>query len=384
MNTFDFYPHTRVIFGTGTFARLGESARELGFRRTLLVADRGIVGCGYVAEAARWLRQAGIDVFTFHDFDENPDTAMVEAGRALAAALDIDSLVGLGGGSSLDMAKAINFLLSGGGTMRAYWGHDKLSVRADASPMLPMIGVPTTAGTGSEAQSYTLISDAETHVKMACGDAQARFKVALLDPQLTLSLPPDVTATTGFDAVAHAVETYVTTKRNPLSEMFAREAWRLLEANYECVLNEPHDIDARGAMLLGAYLAGAAIEHSMLGATHACANPLTARYGTAHGVAIAVLLPQVVRWNAAVVGERYDELARLAALKLNGNAGEALAARLAQLARAGGLPCRLRELGVPVPDLPALAAAAATQWTGTFNPRPLNETGAFELYQCAF
>ena len=153
-----------------------------------------------------------------------------------------------------------------------------------------MIGVPTTAGTGSEAQTYALISDAETHVKMACGDSKAAFRVALLDPSLTISQPLSVTATTGFDAIAHAVETFVTTRRNALSEFFSREAWRLLEGNYERVLEAPEDLEARSAMQLGAYFAGVAIENSMLGATHACANPLTARYGTAHGAAIAMML----------------------------------------------------------------------------------------------
>ncbi len=153
---------------------------------------------------------------------------MIEAGPALVATHKIDSIIGLGGGSSLDCAKGINFLLTNGGRMPDYRGYGKAS-----QPMLPMIAIPTTAGTGSEAQSYALISDAETHVKMACGDPKAAFRVAMLDPALTVSQPRSITATSGFDAIAHAVETYVTTKRNPLSEIFSREAWRLLEPNYE-------------------------------------------------------------------------------------------------------------------------------------------------------
>src|ERR1043166_1007391 len=168
---------------------------------------------------------------------------MAEAGRAFCADSSIDSLIGLGGGSSMDSAKAINFLLTNGGTMRDYWGYGKTH-----ASMLPMIAVPTTAGTGSEAQSYALISDAETHAKMACGDPKAAFRVALLDPALTVSQPRSITATSGFDAMAHAVETYVTTKRNPISELFSREAWRLLEPNYERVLRRPDDLEARAAM----------------------------------------------------------------------------------------------------------------------------------------
>ena len=162
---FDFHLRTRIVFGEGTLGRLGDLARELGFTRTLVVSDPGIVATGQVARAASILESAGIAACTFHDFDANPDTRMVDAGRAAAADARIDSIVALGGGSSLDCAKGINFVLTNGGTMRDYWGSGKA-----AQPMLPSIGIPTTAGTGSEAQSYAIISDAETHVKMACGD----------------------------------------------------------------------------------------------------------------------------------------------------------------------------------------------------------------------
>ncbi len=378
MQPFDFQLRTRVVFGDGSLDRLGALAAELRFTRTLVVADPGIVGAGFADRAAARLREAGIVAHVFHDFDANPDTRMVEAGRVVAASHEIDAIVALGGGSSLDCAKGINFVLTNGGTMRDYRGYGKA-----AKPMLPSIGVPTTAGTGSDAQSYALISDAETHAKMACGDPKAAFRVAILDPQLTISQPPSVTAIAGYDAISHAVEAYVTTRRTSISGLFAREAWRLLDANYERVLAEPQDAIARGAMLLGAHEAGIAIELSMLGATHACANPLTARYGTTHGVAIAVMLPHVVRWNAAgaAVASRYAEL-------LGGDdrssAGERLAARLDALARAGRLPRTLRDLGVDRGDLHALAADAATQWTGTFNPRPFDAAAALALYERAF
>ncbi len=367
MTSFDFQPRTRVIFGAGAIERLGELARELNFKRTLLVADHGLVASGHVDEAVVPLEKAGVEVFRFHDFEVNPDTRMVEAGTKLVAPLKIDSIIGLGGGSSLDCAKGINFLLTNGGRMADYHGYGKAT-----QPMLPMIAIPTTAGTGSEAQTYALISDAESHVKMACGDPKAAFRVALLDPALTVSQPRSITATSGFDAIAHAVETYVTTKRNPLSQLFSREAWRLLEPNYERVLSQPDDLEARGAMQLGAFYAGVAIDNSMLGATHACANPLTARYGTAHGAAIAMLLPSVVRWNETAVGHDYAWL------------HGALAHRLEELAEAGGLRSNLRAIGVSETELPELASEAATQWTGTFNPRPFDKQGAIEIYQCVY
>src|SRR5919106_3060692 len=382
MKSFDFQPRTRVIFGAGTISQLGKLAVELGFRRTLLVADHGLVASGHVDEAVTPLREAGIEVVRFHDFEVNPDTRMVESGTAFVATQQIDSIIGLGGGSSLDCAKGINFLLTNGGQMSDYRGYGLAT-----KPMLPMIAIPTTAGTGSEAQSYALISDAETHVKMACGDSKAAFRVALLDPALTLSQPRSITAISGFDAIAHAVETYVTTKRTPISEIFSREAWQLLERNYERVLTQPDDLEARGAMQLGAFYAGVAIENSMLGATHACANPLTARYGTAHGAAIAMLLPSVVRWNESVAADQYALFLNWSSV--NGRSGdfsptEALARRLEELVEAGGLRASLRETGVQESELTELASEAAEQWTGTFNPRPFNKEGAIEVYQCVY
>ena len=379
MHPFDFHLPTRVVFGAGTLARLGELLLELGVSRPLIVSDAGIVATGQVDRAASIVANAGLTASRFHGFDSNPDTRMVEAGRAHAAAAGIDAFVALGGGSSLDCAKGINFVLTNGGSMRDYRGHGKAT-----RPLLPMIAVPTTAGTGSDAQSYALISDAETHAKMACGDPKAAFRVAILDPELTVSQPRAVTAVAGYDAISHAVESYVTAKRTSVSDLFALDAWRLLDSHYERVLDAPDDVVARGAMLLGAHEAGIAIEQSMLGATHACANPLTARYGTTHGVAIAVMLAHVVRWNTALVSDRYADLLRMSGRQPGHAPGERLAERLDELARAGGVPRTLCELGVPREDLDALAADAATQWTGTFNPRPFDVAAARALYDTAY
>jgi alcohol dehydrogenase len=303
---------------------------------------------------------------------------MVELGTAFATAHRVDGIVAVGGGSSLDCAKGINFVLTNGGSMRDYRGHGKAT-----KPMLPSIGVPTTAGTGSEAQSYAIISDAETHAKMACGDEKAAFRVAILDPELTTSQPAHVTAIAGYDAISHAVESYVTKDGTDESRALAAEAWSLLEANYERVLKTPSDVGARGAMLKGSNLAGAAIELSMLGAAHACANPLTATYGTTHGIAIAVMLPHVVRWNGEAVGDRYARLLRASGRVFVDDPADALAARLEQLRAFAKLPATLRELDVNERDIPALAADAATQWTGTHNPRTFGESDARALYERA-
>jgi alcohol dehydrogenase class IV len=380
MVPFEFNPRTRAIFGPGCVERVGAAARELRFQRVLLVADRGLVDAGHVARVRRSLEAASIAVFQFHDFGENPDSAMVEAGRAWAEPHAVDGIVALGGGSSLDAAKGINFLLTNGGSIAAYRGYGRA-----AQPLRPMIGIPTTAGTGSEAQSYAVISDATTHMKMACGDPTAAFKIALLDPELTVTAPRHVTALAGLDAIAHAVETAVTTKRTAVSDMYSHEAWRLLSGAFERVLLHPTDIEARAAMLAGAHFAGVAIEQSMLGAAHACANPLTAKYNIAHGLALAMLLPTVIRWNAGVAQDGYSALLRSPRRRVRDeDAAESLARRLEDLATTGGVGLKLRDAGVEAAYLPELAAQAAQQWTGTFNPRRLDAEGAHEIYRAAF
>ena len=373
---FDFVLRTRLVFGPGSLARLGELARELGFRRTLLVADPGLVATGHVERARGSLDAAGIAVEIFNAFDSNPDSAMVAAGAGVARAFGADSLVGLGGGSSLDCAKGIAFLVANGGDMSEFRGYGKARV-----PLLPMIGVPTTAGTGSEAQSYALISDAATHRKMACGDPSAAFRIALLDPELTVTQPAGVTAVAGYDALSHAVETSVSTRRSPLSACFSREAFRLLERSYERVLEVPGDVDARGDMLLGSFFAGLAVEASMLGAAHACANPLTAHHGTTHGIAVGMMLASVTRWNASVAADGYAGLLAASGHEAGDSAAHTLARRLDVLAERGGLPRRLAEIGVQDSELPALASDAAQEWTGTFNPRPFDAAAALELYR---
>ena len=410
---FDFDPRTRVVFGAGTIARLGELARELGGSRVLVVTDDGIERAGHVAKAVSSLREAGLHTTVFKDVQPNPTTDDVDRGLIVAKVERIDFLVAVGGGSSMDCAKGINFLLTNGGRMQDYWGIGKAT-----KPMLPLIAIPTTAGTGSEAQSFALIADAKTHMKMACGDKKAACRVAILDPELTLSMPASVTAATGIDAISHALESYVTTKRNPISQLFARRAWKLLARGFEEVVGERsrksevrnqkegmltdnvessssrsplatrHSslLPARGSMLLGAHLAGAAIENSMLGATHALANPLTAHYGITHGLAVGLMLPHVIRFNAPVVSDLYGKLAEDVGLCAadDPRAAELLAARVALLIESSGSPTYLSTCGVERTMLRQLAIEAAKQWTGTFNPRGVDESSLVELYEAAF
>ncbi|MBI3191567.1 MAG: iron-containing alcohol dehydrogenase, partial [Pedosphaera parvula] len=290
---FDHQPRTRLVFGVGSVQRVGKLAGELGAKSILLVTDPGIVNAGHAQRVEHLLQAEGLGVVVFDKVVENPTTKCVDHCVKVARAAGIDTIIGLGGGSAMDTAKGCNFILTNGGRIQDYWGVGKA-----AKPMLPFLAIPTTAGTGSECQSAALIADEHTHQKMACLDAKAAARIALLDPVLTVSQPPAVTAHTGIDAITHAVETAVTKKRNPLSLMFSHEAFKLLITGFPRVLDDPHDLEARGRMQLGAALAGLAIESSMLGAAHSCANPLTAHYGIVHGEAVGLVLPAVIRFNA--------------------------------------------------------------------------------------
>jgi alcohol dehydrogenase len=365
-----------VLFGAGALKQLGSLARELGVGRALVVTDPGVRAAGHVERAQHSLRDQDIQAFLFDGVEENPTTRHVDRGLEFARQKDIDCIIGLGGGSSMDCAKGINFLLTNGGRMEDYWGTGKA-----AQPMLPSIGVPTTAGTGSEAQSYALIAQEGSRRKMACGDRKALFRRVILDPDLTASMPPAVAALSGMDAISHAVESFVTTEGTDASRACARQAWPLLEASFEASLDGSADEEVRGGMLYGAHLAGAAIELSMLGAAHACANPLTSSFGVHHGAAVVLMLPHVIRFNEPVAGERYRELMEASAA---GAAGTDLASRVEELRRLAGLPERLRDVPVPEAALPELARDAAEQWTARFNPRPVTEDDLRRLYESAY
>jgi alcohol dehydrogenase len=382
MQPFDFELKTRMVTGSDSILRVGELATELASKRAMVVSDPGIMAVGHVDCALESLRQQNIETIVFDGAHENPTTRDVDAGLEVAREFKPDLLIGLGGGSSMDCAKGVNFVYSCGGSMKDYWGVGKATAE-----MLPMIAIPTTAGTGSEMQSFALISDAETHVKMACGDKRASCRVAILDPKLTLTQPESVTALTGIDAVSHAVETWVTTRRSPVSRLYSREAWRLLAGSFANVLREPDNLDARAQMQMGAAWAGLAIENSMLGASHALANPITATHSTAHGQAVGLMLPHVVRFNGVEHDSWYCELlaatAGIEGLPAADSGSAGLADYLTSLVSLANLKTRLSDLNVDSAEIPSLAEAAAKQWTGTFNPRPVDVDSLTAIYESA-
>ena len=376
---FEFRGATRLVVGAGTLGRVGALARELGCRRAIVASDPGVVRAGHTATGLRSLEAAGIATAIFDQFCENPTTDQVEAGTALARVFEPDIIVGLGGGSSMDCAKGINFLLSCGGRMQDYRGRGTAT-----GPLLPSIGVPTTAGTGSETQSFALITEPSTGMKLACGDPRAAFRVAILDVVLTLTQPARVTAITGIDAVAHAVESHLSRAATPVSRIFSQEAWRLLAHNLPRVFADGGDVSARQAVQLGAAWAGLAIENSMLGAAHALANPLTAVHHVVHGQAVGLMLPHVVRFNAAVCPDLCADLLRAIGIESrSATAGEQLAQWLAMLLRAAGLAESLTALDIATPDIGTLAQSAANQWTAGFNPRPVAAADLARLYEAA-
>jgi alcohol dehydrogenase len=385
LTPFDHHARTRIVFGDGCVERAGELAREIGARRVLLVTDQGIVRAGHAGRVEQLLKAAGLEAVMYDQVRENPTTSDVDRCVEAARAAKSDTLIGLGGGSSMDTAKGCNFILTNGGRMQDYLG-----VGRATKPMLPFIAIPTTAGTGSECQCAALIADEQTHQKMACLDPKAAARIAILDPALTLSQPARVTACTGIDAIAHAVETAVTRKRNPFSLMYSREAFKLCIAAFPEVILNPNDLAARGRMLLGASFAGVAIEHSMLGGAHAAANPLTARFGVVHGQAVGMMLPQVVKFNGedALARAAYTELAQAAGMAGTGDSHEhallALLERLELVLKLAGFPRSLAECGVKRDAISTLAAEAAQQWTAGFNPRAVTAKDFAMFYEWAF
>jgi alcohol dehydrogenase len=351
-----------------------ETGQKTKIKYLLLVTDPGILAAGHAARAMAALHRANFHTTLFAAVQENPTTDHVHAGLAIArggSPSPIDLIIGLGGGSAMDCAKGINFLLTNGGQMSDYRGTNKAR-----QPMLPLIAIPTTAGTGSEAQSFALISDPITHEKMACGDPKALPKLAILDADLLDSCPKNVAVATAIDALSHALETAASTKRNEISRTLSKQSWDLLSDAFPAVVysqieNQKSKIEN---LQLGAHLAGAAIQNSMLGAAHAAANPLTRNYNITHGLAIALMLPHVIRFNTRHENPYSD---------LDPNPANLLH-KIEQLLALAKIPTTLQHYKIPKDALPALAHQAALQWTATFNPRPVTEKDLLAIYQNAW
>lgn len=386
MSTFTFNTTPSLLCGPGSIAQLGERARALQCRHVMLVTDAGIVQAGLLQPALDSLAQADVAATVYDSVLADPPEALVLAATQQAVAASIDGVIGLGGGSSMDVAKLVALLAKGEEKLADIYGVGMAKGRR-----LPLIQVPTTAGTGSEVTPIAIITVGETEKKGVVSPVLLP-DLAILDADLTLSVPPHVTAATGVDAMVHAIESYTSANanNNPVSRALACEALRLLGANIREAVQNGSNREARSAMLLGAMLAGQAFANSPVAAVHALAYPLGGVFHVSHGLSNALVLPEVLRFNAAQATTAYAELAPLVFPELAGIAdaaarSHAFAEALAELNRELGLPPRLRDIGIPEEALPRLAADAMKQTRLLVNnPREVTEADALAIYRAVY
>ncbi|VCY59977.1 Long-chain-alcohol dehydrogenase 1 [Pseudomonas aeruginosa] len=387
MQPFSFATTAQILCEAGSAVRLAELCQERRARRVLIVTDPGIIRLGLLDAVLPGFARLGLAVEVYGQVLADPPEAVVEAALERARALDAELVVGFGGGSSMDVAKLVALLAH----PQARQGLGEVFGVGNArGPRLPLIQVPTTAGTGSEVTPIAIVTTGDT-TKMGVVSPYLLPDLALLDADLTLGLPPAVTAATGIDAMVHAIESYTSRlKKNPLSDLLAREALRLLAANLDRAVRAGGDREARQAMLLGACLAGQAFANAPVAAVHALAYPLGGHFHIPHGLSNALVLPEVIRFNAPAASELYAELAPLLlGERLRPGDRDALTAQLIdELARLGprsGLPSRLRDAGVEEAALPRLAADAMLQQRLLVNnPREVGEADALAIYRAAY
>lgn len=380
---FDSVAH--LICQPGSSAQLAQHVSFLNLSHILLVTDAGVIQHGLHLPALRSLEQAGLRVSVYSDVQADPPEAVVLDAAHTARAAGIDGVIGLGGGSSMDVAKLIAVLAHPDQTqpLQQMYGVNQVT-----GPRLPLVQVPTTAGTGSEVTPIAIVTTGET-TKMGIVAPQLLADLAVLDAQLTVGLPPAITAATGIDAMVHAIEAYTSRgKHNAYSDLLAREALRLLDAHLQTAIHDGTHLEARQNMLLGAMLAGQAFANAPVAAVHALAYPLGGHFHLPHGLSNALVLLEVLRFNLPAAAARYAELYR--ALD-PGAAGDALTLaqrlidRLEGHLAASTLPRRLRELSIPEAHLPVLAADAMKQTRLLVNnPRELGEADALAIYQAVF
>lgn len=374
--TFDTAPN--IIFRSGSSAELGERVKSRMTRPTLLT-DKGLIEAGLVEPALQSLEAAGLNVLLFDDVAADPPAPKVKQAVNAAREHNADGVIALGGGSSMDTAKVVSVLLNSEHTLEEIYGTGMVK-----GARTPLVLLPTTAGTGSEVTSISVITT-EDDQKVAVVDNALYPDLAILDPELTLGLPRHVTAATGIDAMVHAIEAYTNIHRkNPLSDVLAREALRLLSSNIVRACETPDDIKAREEMLLGAMLAGQAFANSPVGAVHGMAYPLGGIFHIPHGLSNSLMLEPVLRFNAPKADHQYAELADVVAPGAVGSNAEkcdAFISRMVELVEATGVERRLSQLGISHNDLPRMADdAMKAQRVLQNNPRTVTYDDALQMY----
>lgn len=384
METFAFTTVPRLVCGAGSALALPEHCRTLGLTRPLLVTDPGLVRIGLVAPLQAALEQAGIAVTLFAEVREDPPESVVLAAAECAREAGADSVIAVGGGSSLDTAKVAAVLLNGTQPLAELYGVDQVR-----GGRVPLVLVPTTAGTGSEATPVAVLTTGET-TKAGISSPLLLPDLALLDPELTVGLPPAVTAMTGIDAMVHAIEAYTSRHRkNPVSDNLARSALALLAGNLRTAVRDGGNREARAAMLLGAFQAGQAFANAPVAAVHALAYPLGGHYHIPHGLSNSLVLPSVLDFNAEAAAPLYAELAPLVLGRAVPGSDEARSAALIAGLRAliddVALPATLGLAGVPEADLAMLADDAMQQQRLLVNnPRDVARDDALAIYRAAY
>ena len=370
-------PHVRV--GPGAAGTLGDECAKLGVSRPLIVTDNGLVTLGLIAPIAQAISMQCDALTIFDGVTADPSEDVVDAAYAVARDNNVDGVIAVGGGSSMDVAKVVSVLMVGDRSLADMYGVDQVP-----PGRLPLFLVPTTAGTGSEVTPVAVITTGAT-TKAGVSSSVLLPDVAILDAELTLGLPRSATAMTGIDAMVHAIEAYTSKlKKNPISDMLALRALRLLSHNIYTVLTQPTDLAAREAMLLGSMFAGQAFANAPVAAVHALAYPLGGHYHIPHGLSNSLMLPAVLAFNAPMVQKDYGELAA----ELPGGVAKSAAGLMAwcdELIGASGLPTTLEAAGVAADDLPMLAADAMLQQRLLVNnPVEVTEACALQLYEKAW
>lgn len=379
--TFTFNTTPSIVFGSGMLGRIGTIAATRLGPRILVVTDAGLVAAGLVAPALEALRREGVAAELFDGVVADPPEAVILEAVACARAFDADAVIGLGGGSSLDVAKLVALLLAGGEALAEIYG-----VGNAKGPRLPLLLAPTTAGTGSEVTPISIVTTG-AHEKKGVVSPLLIPDIALLDPDITLGLPPAVTAATGVDAMVHAIEAFtsVNPNNNPISKALACEALRLIGRNIRRAVHHGSDREARSGMLLGSMLAGQAFANAPVAAVHALAYPIGGHFGVPHGLSNALVLPYVLRFNASACAEAYAALAPHAFPELTSASADAFIEALTRLAEEIRLPPRLRDVGIPADAVPMMAEDAMKQTRLLVNnPRPVTLADARAIYEAAW
>ncbi|UCF93338.1 MAG: iron-containing alcohol dehydrogenase [Desulfobacterales bacterium] len=381
MQNFQFLLPTRIVFGNEVINQIGEEAKNFG-KRALIVTDKGVLKTGYVERITQCLAEVQIEAEVFANVDPNPRDKSVDQGSKKAQQFKADLLIGVGGGSAIDTAKAIGVIMQEGGKINDYEGLDRVN-----KPITPLIAVPTTAGTGTEVTFWSVITDTKRKFKMSIGSPLMAAKVALVDPTLTLTLPKDITAYTGIDALVHSIEGYTATLSQPISDSLALTAIELISNNIRKVYANGKNLSARYEMMLASMLAGIAFGNSDVAAVHCMGEAMGGLYDTPHGVSMAVCLPYCIEYNLISNPEKFAKIAQALGENTVGLSTLAAAKKCIVAIRdlLGDLNIpSARTLGLQKQDLKKLAEAAAANVAVESNPRMLDQQDFLSMFQRAY